>query len=379
MRFSPGVLVLLALLCSVAAQAPVVSVEPRSATVRQGESFSFRCQVSGAAPTTLEWRRANNQPMPANVKIGPGAVVLTVANARPGNQGQYRCTASNSAGRHSAVAVLNVKFAPKVQLTPPGPLRVRMGDAVAVECRATGRPRPTLTWKRQGSTLQLLPREVNDANVLQWPAIHPDDSGVYICQGRSAEGMTEVKVEIFVEGGLGAPLASVSTREMTVVEGHMVTMSCQASGDPPPVITWSKLRAPLPWKHTMADGVLTLTSVGRQDSGQYICNATNVHGYSEAYAQMEVETPPYTTCLPERVQLRPGDALHVQCLVHGSHPIQFEWSRVDRQSLPPGAETTRDGRLLIAQVKASDSGTYKCVATNHIGSSEATAKVVVRA
>lgn len=43
--------------------------------------------------------------------------------------------------------------------------------------------------------------------------------------------MTEVKVEIFVEGGLGAPLASVSTREMTVVEGHMVTMSCQASGE----------------------------------------------------------------------------------------------------------------------------------------------------
>lgn len=62
------------------------------------------------------------------------------------------------------------------------------------------------------------------------------------------------------------------------------------SGDPPPVIRWSKLRAPLPWKHTVADGVLTLTNVGRQDSGRYICNATNVHGYSEAYTQMEVES-----------------------------------------------------------------------------------------
>lgn len=43
--------------------------------------------------------------------------------------------------------------------------------------------------------------------------------------------MTEVKVEVFVEGGRGAPLASVSTREMTVVEGHTVTMLCQASGE----------------------------------------------------------------------------------------------------------------------------------------------------
>lgn len=46
----------------------------------------------------------------------------------------------------------------------------------------------------------------------------------------------------------------------------------------------------MPWKHTVDNGVLTLTSVGRQDSGQYICNATNEHGYSEAYTQMEVES-----------------------------------------------------------------------------------------
>lgn len=177
-------------------------------------------------------------------------------------------------------------------------------------------------------------------------------------------------------------------------------------GSPPPVITWSKLRAPLPWKHTVAGGVLTLTSVGRQDSGQYICNATNIHGYSEAYTQMEVESestlliintdtvhseahgksnclllhagPPYATCLPDQVRLQPGDALRLQCLAHGSHPIQFEWSRGGRASLPPGAETTRDGKLLIAQVRLSDSGTYKCVATNHIGSSEALAKVTIK-
>ncbi|XP_059192001.1 basement membrane-specific heparan sulfate proteoglycan core protein-like [Centropristis striata] len=380
MDFSAQVLLLCSLLYSVAGQAPVVSVQPRAATVRQGESASFRCQVGvGAQPVQLQWKRANNQALPDNAKTGPDGSVLTVANTRPENQGQYRCIAVNSAGRGTATAALNVKYAPKVRLTPSGPLRVRMGESVSVECRATGRPRPTLTWKRQGSTLQLVTKEANDVNTIQWPAIHPEDSGVYICQGENSEGVTEVKVDIVVEGGPGAPVASVSATLITAVEGHTVTMECQATGSPAPVITWSKLRAPLPWKHTVAGGVLSLTSVGRQDSGQYICNATNVHGYSEAYTQMEVEAPPYATCLPDQVRLQPRDALRVQCLAHGTHPIQFEWSRAGRASLPPGAETTKDGMLLVAHVKLSDSGTYKCVATNHIGSSEALVKVLVKA
>ncbi|XP_029928304.1 secreted immunoglobulin domain 4 [Myripristis murdjan] len=380
MDISPAALILCSLLCSVVAQAPVISVEPRVAGVRQGESVSFRCQVaSGAQPVQLEWRKVSNQALPDNAKIGPDGSVLTIANARPGNQGQYRCVASNSAGRSSTTAVLNVRYSPKVKVKPAGPLRVRIGDSVSVECRATGRPNPTLTWKRQGSTLQLVTTMANDVNTIQWPAVRPEDSGVYICQAENSEGVTDVKVEIIVVGPQGAPLASVTAEEITAVEGHSVTMECHATGSPPPVITWSKLRAPLPWKHTMVGGVLTLTSVGRQDSGQYICNATNIHGYSEAYTQMEVEAPPYTTCLPEQVRLQPGDALQLQCLAYGSHPIQLQWSRVGRAAMPAAAETTSDGKLQIAHVKLADSGTYKCVATNHIGSSEALAKVIIKA
>uniref|UniRef100_A0A8C2WCJ2 Ig-like domain-containing protein n=1 Tax=Cyclopterus lumpus TaxID=8103 RepID=A0A8C2WCJ2_CYCLU len=99
MDFSPGVLILFSLFCSVAGQAPDVSVEPRAATVRQGESASFRCQVQrGAQPIQLVWKKANNQALPDNVKTGPDGSVLTVANAGPENQGQYRCVASNSVG-----------------------------------------------------------------------------------------------------------------------------------------------------------------------------------------------------------------------------------------------------------------------------------------
>lgn len=50
---------------------------------------------------------------------------------------------------------------------PSGPLRVRKGEAVSVECRAQGRPNPTLSWKRQGSTLKLVTAEENDVNTIK--------------------------------------------------------------------------------------------------------------------------------------------------------------------------------------------------------------------
>ncbi|KAK2815880.1 hypothetical protein Q5P01_026347 [Channa striata] len=380
MDLSSVALILCPLLISVAGQAPVVSVEPRSATVRQGESVSFRCQVgSGAQPIRLEWRRGNNQALPENAKIGPDGSVLTLANARPGHQGQYRCVAANSAGRNAATAVLNVKHPPKVQMIPEGPLHVSIGESVSVECRATGRPRPTLTWKQITSNQQLVLTNMNNVNTLQLDDIRPEHAGLYLCLAENSEGVTQVSIEINVGGGPGAPMASVNPAEMTVVEGQTVTMECQATGSPTPVISWSKLRAPLPWKHTVVGGVLTLSDVGRQDSGQYICNATNIHGYSEAYTQMEVETPPYATCVPDQLKLKPGNSLQIQCLAHGSHPIQFTWSRVGRGNLPAGATTTKEGKLLMATVKAGDSGTYKCVATNQFGSSEVLVKVTVRA
>lgn len=48
-------------------QSPIIAIEPHSAAVRVGESASFRCRVySGAQPVRLEWKLANNQPLPGN-------------------------------------------------------------------------------------------------------------------------------------------------------------------------------------------------------------------------------------------------------------------------------------------------------------------------
>lgn len=86
---------------------------------------------------------------------------------------------------------------------------------------------------------------------------------------------------------------------------------------------------------------------------------------------------PYATTIPDVVTARRGDAMHVQCVAHGSHPITYQWTRVGRAVLSSKAKIN-DGLLTISPLKVTDSGTYKCVATNHIGTSEAFTTVTVK-
>ncbi|XP_067296718.1 basement membrane-specific heparan sulfate proteoglycan core protein-like [Pseudorasbora parva] len=382
MSVRTAALILSAVLHAVCGQSPVVTVRPRTATVKLGETASFQCRVtSGSQPVQLEWKRINSQPLGDNVKLGPDGAVLTIANVRLSNQGGYRCIATNAQGKSTITATLSIRQPPKVRVTPSGPLMVRAGESVTLECSISGKPRPSVSWFKQqgGSETELVSMTTDTTASLQVTVRAAEDAGIFVCRAQSREGLAEGQVELKLEGGASYPQASVTVTELTAVEGQSVSMHCHATGSPTPVISWSKLRAPLPWQHSVSGGSLTLSNVGRQDSGQYICNATSAAGFSEAYVQLEVDSPPYATTLTDEIVARPGDALRLQCLAHGTHPIRFRWMRVGGASMSPGAESTKDGLLKIARLKATDSGTYKCVATNHVGSSEALTKVTVKA
>lgn len=64
-------------------------------------------------------------------------------------EGQYLCTADNSEGRATTVAVLEVHSMPTIVITPPGQtIRVSPGQHVLLDCRASGRPQPMVKWSR---------------------------------------------------------------------------------------------------------------------------------------------------------------------------------------------------------------------------------------
>ncbi|XP_044207349.1 basement membrane-specific heparan sulfate proteoglycan core protein isoform X3 [Thunnus albacares] len=364
-------------------QSPIIAIEPHSAAVRVGESASFRCRVySGEEPVRLEWKLANNQPLPDNVKVGPDGSVLTITNARPVNHGAYRCVASNLYGITHTIVSLIVKESPVATVTPVGPVRIRVGEPINLECQASGEPRPSVSWHRLDSnrkTMLSSPVPMESNAVMQILVARPEDSGMYVCTARNNEGTTETKVEVIVEGGSqvpSVPRASVPDPLMVVVEGQTTTLHCEAHGFPSPTITWSKLRSPLPWRHKVVNNSLVLPGVGRQDSGEYICTATNNMGTTEVTIMLDVETPPYATSLPDDVAVRVGEVIRLQCLAHGTPPLTYTWTKVDG-NLPPRAQVN-GGDLQINLATAEDAGSYKCVAGNKVGSSEVVAKVTVR-
>eukprot|EP00063_Salmo_salar_P016766 XP_013991601.1 PREDICTED: basement membrane-specific heparan sulfate proteoglycan core protein-like isoform X15 [Salmo salar] len=364
-------------------QTPIISIEPHSAALRQGESASFKCRVNGGAePIRLEWKLSNNQPLPDNVKVGHYGTVITIADARPSNQGTYNCVATNLFGITQSIVSLIIRESPVATVTPQGPVRVRMGEPINLECQASGEPRPSVTWHRLDSarnTMLSSPVPMESNAVMQVLVARPEDSGTYVCTARNDEGTTETRVEVIVEGAAQVPVtprASVPDPLMVVVEGQSTTLRCDAHGFPVPKITWSKLRAPLPWRHKVVDNTLILPSVGRADAGEYICNATNNMGTTEVTIMLDVETPPYATSLPDDVAVRVGEVIRLQCLAHGTPPLLFQWTKLNG-SLSTRADV-QGGDLQINLAIPEDAGTYKCVATNKVGTSEAHAKVTVR-
>ncbi|XP_078729473.1 basement membrane-specific heparan sulfate proteoglycan core protein isoform X6 [Lampetra fluviatilis] len=362
---------------------PRVKVQPSSRlTVQHNDNVQFSCQVQGGAqPVSVEWRTTNEQPFPENVQVSGDGSELRVVRAQHANQGTFLCHAANAYGVTSSTATLVVQGPPSIVITPKGPVRVRPGATLTLECSGMGHPRPSVHWRIADLRPHGLPHAppTEGSALLQLTSVRARDAGTYACVARNDIGSTEQHVEVVVEGpgGEGPPLISLPEPSLVVTAGGTATLRCTVTGSGSPVITWSKLRSPLPWQHRVEGGVLTIPNVGQQDSGEYICNATSRHGNAEAFVSLEVEVPPYATCFPARVEVAEGERLRVQCVAHGTPPLRLAWSR-DGGPLAPHVRAGRDGVLLVERAGPGDAGAYRVRVTNRAGAGEASATVVVR-
>lgn len=86
-------------------ESPVVRVESDHRSFSSGDDIELRCDVTGFPPPRVDWtfRRGS---LPSNAVADNG--ILRIRRVGRENEGQYECTASNSAGRSVATIELTL-------------------------------------------------------------------------------------------------------------------------------------------------------------------------------------------------------------------------------------------------------------------------------
>ena len=86
--------------------APIISVEPSSLTVLEGEEASFQCSAIGDPKPTIRWSREKGQLPPSSTSLNG---FLRIFPTKLEDGGDYVCTAANTIGVDGYLVTLTVE------------------------------------------------------------------------------------------------------------------------------------------------------------------------------------------------------------------------------------------------------------------------------
>ncbi|MEQ2174177.1 hypothetical protein GOODEAATRI_005114 [Goodea atripinnis] len=145
-----------------------------------------------------------------------------------------------------------------------------------------------------------------------------------------------------------------------VKEGDDVTIKCETDGNPQPSFEFLKDDKPLNGK----DGLLTLKSVKRTDSGRYFCTAfdfdhLDIELKAEKVLDVNYIDQMSVTPIGHQVVML-GNKVEWQCKTKASKSHTVQWKK--HFSIPQGSTVlSQDGTLSIESVTYDNAGGYLCV------------------
>lgn len=159
----------------------------------------------------------------------------TVSNLNPGEEYLFRVTAMNDKGKSDPkvlagpVMTKDLVFEPDVRPAFSN-YSVRVGKDINIEIPIFGRPKPVVSWTKDGALLKFTTR-VNILNTLTHTTLSikeaaGDDGGMYTISASNAAGKKDATVEVIVLDKPGPPSGPVKFDEVT-------TQSVTISWGPP--------------------------------------------------------------------------------------------------------------------------------------------------
>ncbi|NXC93378.1 VCAM1 protein, partial [Certhia familiaris] len=155
------------------------------------------------------------------------------------------------------------------------------------------------------------------------------------------------------------------------MEGDSLNLSCATQSNPPAQIVWSKYLAEESIQHLIRNNVLSIPRVQFNDSGLYICEATNVvtNKTEKATVHITVQGAPVITKLSiePSTTVQEGENVSIQCSAESNPPPKIILRRKS-DSADMGPYSAKS--ILLPSVMFQNGGDYECVAENEFGYSK---------
>ncbi|XP_037835047.1 roundabout homolog 3 isoform X2 [Kryptolebias marmoratus] len=268
----------------------------------------------------------------------------------------------------------------------PSDLIVSKGEPATLNCKAEGRPTPTVEWYKDGERVET-DREDPRSHRMLLPSgslfflriVHgrrsKPDEGIYVCVARNYLGEavsrnSSLEVAILRDDFRQTP------SDVVVAAGEPAVMECiPPRGHPEPTISWKRNNIRVNDRDeriTIRGGKLMISNTRKSDAGMYVCVGTNMVGEKDSDpAELVVFERPVFIKQPVNQVVLADDTVEFICEVHGDPVPTVRWRREEGE-LPRGRfEIRSDNSLRLTQVRAEDEGSYTCVSENSVGKAEA--------
>uniref|UniRef100_A0A8C7UT88 Myosin light chain kinase, smooth muscle n=1 Tax=Oncorhynchus mykiss TaxID=8022 RepID=A0A8C7UT88_ONCMY len=312
---------------------PKLDSVPQSQDATEGNSVTFKCQVSGSPVPGLSWVKDG---LPLRPRAGltfqqdGNTHIVTVTNVQKRDSGTYGCTMTTSTGKVSSTWILGVKSKETI-------------FAGSGLCLGVPQPMPYARSSFENGLAQLTVQ-----------GALPEDEGQYTCIAENIHGRAVCTAKVIIKAKKSAkrtdppnavdtkkPSAPVFLRglkDLKVMDGSQVIMTVEVTGNPHPEIVWLHNGKEIQESedfHFERKGnqcSLFIQEVFPEDTGKYTCEAWNKVGEVRTEVSLTVQEPqdgvqPWfiTKLKPTTAYL--GQNVLLSCAIAGDPFPQWSWMK----------------------------------------------------
>ncbi|XP_010779880.1 immunoglobulin superfamily member 10 [Notothenia coriiceps] len=380
----------------------IVETSQRVTVLFFEDQLRLNCSATGDPKPQILWRLPSKAIVDQEHRMGSriqvldnGTLIVTAMSDK--DAGDYLCVARNKIGDDLHLMKVSVSMkAAKIEPKHYGKKKVPFGNDFKVDCKASGAPKPEISWGLPDGTVvnSALQSDASsgqgrarrytlfDNGTLYLNQVSMSEEGDYTCYAENQVGKDEMHLHITVV--TAAPrIRSTGQTYARVKPGGNIRFDCEALGEPKPKILWM-----LPTNDVIAasnerylmhvNGSLDIRDVKLIDVGEYICMARNPAGENRKVYKLDMEgNPPVINGYRQnRTVIKDVAAKYsrklIDCNADGDPMPSITWIMPDNIFIKAPYFGSRinvhhNGTLEIRNVRPTDTAEFICMARNDGG------------